>query len=140
VLLPALERRGERPEVIIGTSVGAINSAFLAATAGETAADSLEQARELWLQLSWDEVLKPLLSLAELAKLASFVLPGGRVWGFLDPSPLAEKLEELRLRRIRANVANGTLRAAWAHFNACRSRSPPRPSFRSGSRRNATSP
>jgi NTE family protein len=112
VLLPALERRGERPEVIVGTSVGAINSAFLAATAGEAAADSLEQARELWLQLTWDEVLKPLLSPAELAKLATFFLPGGRVWGFVDPSPLAKKLEELRLRRIRANVANGTLRAA----------------------------
>jgi NTE family protein len=112
VLLPALERRGERVEVIVGTSVGAINSAFLAATAGEGVARSLEQARELWSELTWDEVLRPLLSPAELAKLGTFLLPGGRVWGFLDPAPLARKLEELRLQRIRANVQNGMLTAA----------------------------
>src|SRR5207302_492285 len=88
VLLPALERRGERVEVIVGTSVGAINSAFLAATAGEGVERSLAQARELWSELTWDEVLRPLLSPAELAKLATFLLPGGRVWGFLDPAPL----------------------------------------------------
>jgi len=112
VLLPALERRGERVEVIVGTSVGAINSAFLAATAGEAVERSLAQARELWLELRWDEVLRPLLSPAELAKLATFVLPGGRVWGFLDPAPLKQKLESLRLGRIPANVQKGTLRAA----------------------------
>jgi len=112
VLLPALERRGERVEVIVGTSVGAINSAFLAATAGEGVERSLAQARELWSELTWDEVLRPLLSPAELAKLATFLLPGGRVWGFLDPAPLKQTLETLRLRRVRANVQNGTLRAA----------------------------
>jgi NTE family protein len=112
VLLPALAQRGERPEVIVGTSVGAINAAFLAATAGEPVADSLEQARDLWTALTWDEVLQPLLSVAELTKLASFVLPGRRVWGFLDPSPLANKLEGLRLRRIHANVTSGALKAA----------------------------
>jgi NTE family protein len=112
VLLPVLERRGERPEVLVGTSVGAINAAFLAATAGERVADSLGQARELWLEQTWEQVLRPLLSPAELTKLASFVLPGGHVWGFLDPSPLAKKLATLRLQRIHTNVADGTLRAA----------------------------
>lgn len=112
VLLPALERRGERVEVLVGTSVGAINCAFLAATAGEGVTSSLEQARELWSELAWDEALRPLLSPAELAKLGLFLLPGTRVWGFLDPAPLAKKLATLRLQRIRANVADGTLRAA----------------------------
>jgi NTE family protein len=112
VLLPALERRGERPDVVIGTSVGAINAAFLAATARETVADSIGQARELWSEQTWDDVLSPLLSLAELSRLASFVLPGAQVWGFLDPSPLARKLSTLRLQRIHANVASGALKAA----------------------------
>jgi NTE family protein len=112
VLLPALERRGERPEVIVGTSVGAINSAFLAATAGLPVADSLAQARELWSELTWDEALRPLLSPAELAKLGSFLLPGGHVWGLLEPEPLAKTLRTLRLARIHANVASGALRAA----------------------------
>src|SRR5438270_8716354 len=87
VLLPALERRGERVEGLVGASVGTINCAFLAATAGEGVTSSLEQARELWSELAWDEALRPLLSPAELAKLATFLLPGGRVWGFLDPAP-----------------------------------------------------
>src|SRR5438309_7147608 len=34
-LLPRLEARGERPRVIVGTSVGAINAAYLAATADQ---------------------------------------------------------------------------------------------------------
>jgi NTE family protein len=112
VLLPALERRGERVEVFVGTSVGAINCAFLAATAGEGVARSLEQGRELWSELAWDEVLRPLLSPAELAKLGLFLIPGTRVWGFLDPAPLTKKLATLRLQRIHANVADGTLAAA----------------------------
>jgi NTE family protein len=112
VLLPELERRGERPEVIVGTSVGAINSAFLAATAGLPVADSLAQARALWSELTWDEALRPLLSPAELAKLGSFLLPGGHVWGLLEPEPLAKTLRTLRLQRIHANVASGALRAA----------------------------
>jgi NTE family protein len=34
-LLPALDQRGERPTVIVGTSIGAMNAAYLAATADE---------------------------------------------------------------------------------------------------------
>jgi NTE family protein len=113
VLLPVLEQRGERPEVIIGTSVGAINAAFLAATAGDSVEESLEQARTLWEQLGWDDVLRPLLSPTELARLGALVIPGARVRGLLDPAPLAKTLSErVPLRRIRANVADGTLTAA----------------------------
>ena len=32
VLLPALEARGERPNIYVGTSVGAINAAYLASS------------------------------------------------------------------------------------------------------------
>ncbi len=113
VLLPVLEERGERPEVIVGTSVGAINAAFLAATAGDPVQESLEQARTLWEQLGWDDVLRPLLSPAELARLGALVIPGTSVWGLLDPAPLAKTLRErVPLRRIHANVAKGALRAA----------------------------
>jgi NTE family protein len=113
VLLPVLEQRDERPEVIIGTSVGAINASFLAATAGDTVEESLEQARTLWEGLGWDDLLRPLLSTAELARLSALVIPGARVWGLLDPAPLSKTLSErVPLRRIRANVADGTLKAA----------------------------
>src|SRR4051794_27040426 len=39
VLLPALEARGERPVIVVGTSVGALNATFVAATAHLPAAD-----------------------------------------------------------------------------------------------------
>ena len=46
VLAPALEERGERPTVFVGTSVGAINAAYLAGSrhlsAEEAAAGGLE--------------------------------------------------------------------------------------------------
>jgi NTE family protein len=113
VLLPALERRGERVEVIVGTSVGAINAAFLAATAAEPLVQSLDDARSLWVKMRWDDVLRPLLSAAELAKLGSSVIPGVPLWGLLDAAPLERTLgAAVRLDRIRTNVAAGKLRAA----------------------------
>src|SRR5437899_6844722 len=67
VLLPRLERRGERPNVIVGTSVGAINAAYLAATAGDPAQTSIAKAAQLWCELSFDDVLRPLVSPSELS-------------------------------------------------------------------------
>jgi len=113
VLLPVLEQRGERPDVIVGTSVGAINAAFLAATASDPVEESLQNARALWEQLGWDDVLRPLLSPAELARLSALVIPGVRVSGLLDAAPLQRTLRDrVPLRRIHANVADGTLTAA----------------------------
>jgi NTE family protein len=117
-LLPALEQRGERPEVIVGTSVGAINAAYLAATAGDTVEQSLEQATRLWSELSFDDVLRPLLSGSELRTALGSVgqflgIPGARVWSLLDPAPLSRTLRErVPLRRIHANIASRTLTAA----------------------------
>src|SRR5437879_4540727 len=68
VLLPPLERRGERPDVLVGTSAGAINAAYLAATAADPLARALEQGQRLWAEIGFDDVLRPLLSPAELAK------------------------------------------------------------------------
>ncbi len=41
VLLPALEACGQRPTVLVGTSVGAINVAYLAANADLSADDAV---------------------------------------------------------------------------------------------------
>src|SRR5437660_1694923 len=67
-LLPRLAERGERPEVIVGTSVGAINAAYLAATAAEPLERALEQGFRLWSEIGFDDVLKPLLSPTELVR------------------------------------------------------------------------
>ena len=51
VLLPALEARGQRPSVLVGTSVGAINVAYLAANADRSADDAVAGGIELWRSL-----------------------------------------------------------------------------------------
>lgn len=121
VLLPELAER-ERPDTIIGTSVGAINAAYLAATADQwrdQLEQSLEQGLQIWRQLMrWRRVVKPLGSLAQaklvLRGLADAAgVPGAHSWSLLDPAPLRESLRaHLGLSRIRANVESGAIRAA----------------------------
>ena len=118
VLLPHLEARGERPRVIVGTSVGAINAAYLAASADEPIEEVLEHGLRLWSELGFDDVLQPLLSPAELARALGSVgeflrMPGVRLPSLLDPSPLARTLRSrIQLGRIHTNVTRGALDAA----------------------------
>jgi NTE family protein len=117
-LLPRLEERGERPRVIVGTSVGAINAAYLAATAADPVEQALEQGYRLWSEIGFEDVLKPLLSRSEFARALGSVgeflgVPGAHLWSLLEPSPLARTLKaRIPLARIHANVAGGALRAA----------------------------
>jgi NTE family protein len=117
-LLPRLQERGERPRVIVGTSVGAINAAYLAATAADPVEQALEQGYRLWSEIGFEDVLKPLLSRSEFARalgsLGEFLgVPGAHLWSLLEPSPLARTLKaRIPLARIHANVAGGALRAA----------------------------
>src|SRR5256885_17272296 len=76
-LLPALAERGERPGIVVGTSVGALNAAYLATHAGEDAATLAENARKEWLSISYSDVLEPFLSLGELATAWRLPLRGG---------------------------------------------------------------
>jgi NTE family protein len=116
-LLPALEQRGERPTVIVGTSVGAINAAYLGASAAEPLEPALQQGRELWTGIGFHDVLAPLLSRSELVRALGSVgqflgVPGARLPSLLDPSPLARTLKSrIRIARVRTNVASGALRA-----------------------------
>jgi NTE family protein len=53
VLLPALPE-DERPNMIVGASVGAVNGAYLAATHDDA---ELTAGRALWEQITWGDVL-----------------------------------------------------------------------------------
>jgi NTE family protein len=109
VLLPALEA-SERPQIIVGTSVGAINAAYLAAHADEPTVQIVEGGLELWRKISYGSVLKPLVSPAEGARLWSYIreVLGSRrahTDSMLDPTPLVGTLAELiDFDRIRENV------------------------------------
>jgi NTE family protein len=116
-LLPKLTE-GERPDIVVGTSVGAINAAYLAANAEKPPEQLAEGGLALWRGIRYDQVLRPLVSAAELGRLGAYLgevlgLPRARVKSVLDPAPLSLTLDELiEFRQIHANVAAGHLLAA----------------------------
>src|SRR4029453_1697973 len=62
-LLPELERRDQRPDVIVGTSVGAINAAYLASVAHLGADEAAAGFVERWEDLSPGRVIRPIVGL-----------------------------------------------------------------------------
>src|SRR5205814_7157952 len=59
-LMPELERRGEKPSIVVGTSVGAFNAAFVAASAHRPAVEALEDGIRYWHELVWTDSLEPI--------------------------------------------------------------------------------
>jgi NTE family protein len=111
-LLPALEERGERPSVIIGTSVGAINAAFAATNAHLPADEAIRRGIERWQQMKMDRVVRPIL-LQQAPKTVLLYtaevlgIPGVRLRGLLDPAPLKETLSEwIDWGRLHRNVGD----------------------------------
>jgi NTE family protein len=117
-LAPALAARGEAPDIIVGTSIGALNGAFIAARAQEPLDHIAATAVEMWRELRWGDALRPLASPSELGRLLGAAatlarLPGADLHGLLDPSPLNSTLERLvDFKQIARNVQDGTLTAA----------------------------
>jgi NTE family protein len=113
VLLPELERRGERPTILVGTSVGAFNCAYLAARAHVPAQRLVEEAPPLWLSLRHRDVLAPIVSAASFRRTRSYLrqllgLGGPRIDALLDPEPLPRTLARIvSFADIRDNVAAG---------------------------------
>jgi NTE family protein len=60
VLLPALERRGERPSIVVGSSVGAINAANLGGSAHLPAEEAMRRAVSRWQEVRPGRVIRPL--------------------------------------------------------------------------------
>jgi NTE family protein len=115
VLVPELERRGELPRIVVGTSVGAFNAAFYAANAHRPAADATADALRAWRELSWSEVLGPIGSGADGARLrrlsAQFLgVRRQRIHSLLDPAPLEATTRRLMsLEQVQRNVDDGVL-------------------------------
>jgi NTE family protein len=115
VLAPLLESRGERPDVIVGTSAGAINAALLAADAHLPFSAAVERAATTWRTTRYEDVLGPLLSLRELQCLVLYGLElfgvrGASVPSLLDASPQAATLRDrVAFDRVARNVTSGAL-------------------------------
>ncbi len=115
VLLPALEAAGQRPTVLVGTSVGAVNIAYLAANAHRSAADAAAGGIELWRSLRWEQVLAPLLPTARRGlNYVGEVLgvPGVQLQALLDTTPLTETVPRvIDFAQLHRNVETGRVHA-----------------------------
>ncbi len=117
VLLPALEARGERVEIVCGTSVGGINAAVVAAVAARPAEEQAAVFLEHWRSVRKSSVISPVIGIGTglgLLRLAGEVLelPGMRAASLLDPSPLARSLEGwIDWDALHANVAGRLIHA-----------------------------
>jgi NTE family protein len=92
VLLPALESQGQRPTVLLGTSIGAVHAAFLAARAHLPANEVTASAVAWWNQV---EPLAPRRIGRKAFRYARGLYGFGRarVYKLLDPAPFARRLE-----------------------------------------------
>lgn len=112
VLLPWLEHRhGQRPDVVVGTSVGALNAAYIAAHADEETATLIEAGCDTWREIRYGDVLAPLLSVGELSAVGrlavGLVISGVAPYSLLDPAPLAGTLTKLiDFAKLHRNVAD----------------------------------
>lgn len=126
VLLPALARRGERPTVLVGTSVGAINAAHLAATQHLDADEQAGGLVDRWRRVTKDEVIRPsMLRQAPLAGLRYagelLGIPGVRLQSLLDPAPLERNLARwIPWRCLHRNVLRGEVEAVAVVATAAR--------------------
>ncbi|HMJ33170.1 MAG TPA: patatin-like phospholipase family protein [Baekduia sp.] len=118
VLLPLLEERGERPVILCGTSVGAINATALGATADRPAAEAVASLIEHWRGLRKADVIRPVvglgLPLTALRMLGEALeVPGVRLAGLLDPAPLRRSLNRwIDWDALHRNVRTGVIEAA----------------------------
>lgn len=73
-MLQALIGRGIRPDLIVGSSVGAVNGAWLAGGAGE---GDVEQLAEIWCRITRRDVFptSPLTSLCGIAGVGNHLVP-----------------------------------------------------------------
>jgi NTE family protein len=116
-LAPALSGEDKAPDILVGTSIGALNTAFFAARAGDPLEETAAAALEMWRQLRWEDALRPLTSPAELRRLLGAIamfahLPGPSLPGLLDPTPLRSTLERyVACDEISRNVQGGALSA-----------------------------
>jgi NTE family protein len=112
VLLPALPP-DQRPNIIVGASVGAVNGAYLAATHEDP---NLSAGRALWEQITWGDVLAT-PSLRDLDRIARAALTftgllSLEVPALLDATPLKHTLERLiPFKEIGRHVDQGRLLA-----------------------------
>ena len=112
VLAPVLEKRGEQVSIILGTSIGGINAAYLAANSHLPLSEAAAGGAEVWRNLRYRDAMGSLLCPSALMRLLRFVgtslsLPVKAVPSLLDTAPLRKTLNRIiEFERIAKNVAD----------------------------------
>jgi NTE family protein len=126
ILAPALELREERPTLFLGTSVGAINAAYMGASRHLSADEQAAGLLERWREVTKDGVIRPILRHQLPLTLSRYVggllsVPGARVSSLLDPAPLARSLERwMSWDDLHRNVTGGVLQGVAVVATAAR--------------------
>jgi len=126
ILAPALEVHEERPTLFLGTSVGAINAAYLGASQHLSADEQAAGLLERWREVTKDGVIRPILRhqlpLTVLRYMGGLLsVPGARVPSLLDPAPLARSLERwMSWDDLHRNVTEGVLQGVAVVATAAR--------------------
>ncbi|MFW2334217.1 patatin-like phospholipase family protein [Ilumatobacter sp.] len=113
-LMPELERRGERPSILLGTSAGAINAALWGANAHLPSADAADGLVELWSEMGADDVYEPISRsvwpLGVRFLLGSTMRVGGGTTSLLDTGPLRDTAgRRFDAERLHANVVDASV-------------------------------
>lgn len=117
VLLPELQARGERPTIVCGTSVGAINAALLGSLADRSAEEVASIVLGRWRSMRKGDVIRPILGLGLPVTALRFLgelfeVPGVRLASLMDPTPLAKSLEQwIHWPDLHRNVRHGLMDA-----------------------------
>ncbi|MEV0056345.1 patatin-like phospholipase family protein [Saccharopolyspora shandongensis] len=126
VLVPELARLGQRPSLFVGTSVGAMNAAYLASAQHRSAEDAAAGILKRWRDVGPGHIMRPLhqhLPLAVTRYLGEVLsLPGFRFSSLLDPAPLEQRLQRwIDLSALHHNVTHGSVDALAVVATAVRS-------------------
>jgi NTE family protein len=108
-MLRALFEQGIRPDLLVGTSVGAVNAAWVA---GQPEPGGVEKLADVWLGLRRSDVfpLSPLASAAGLLGRSNYFIPNGNLRLILETHIPFKRLEDagLPLHVIATDLKSGT--------------------------------
>jgi NTE family protein len=116
--LPKLEELDQRPTILLGNSVGALNIGYLAANAGTPAEEMIKAGQKIWGGLTYTDIFAHVLSLSSLRRAFLFAgealgIRRARLPSLLEPAHLKATIERsVDFDRLSENVARGPLQAA----------------------------
>jgi NTE family protein len=93
VLLPELERRGERPTNFVGASVGALNAVALASRHYKPADEAMDEVLSIWRAVTKNDVMRPIVARSGIPLVLRYLgqmlaVPGVAAPSLLDNAPV----------------------------------------------------